>query len=62
MDALKEKERIEVYIRFDGGKTVCICPRNQKKCCFPCEESVVERDKFDGWINTMYRDRYGKSL
>lgn len=51
---------IEVYIRCKKGKTLCICPRNDKRCNRNCEKDVVERDRFAGWYNSFRRDRYGK--
>lgn len=54
------KETIKVFIRIKDGKTICICPRNAKRCDRPCERDTVERDKLSGWEETFRRDRYGK--
>lgn len=53
------KERIKVFIKFDKGKTVCICKRNKKRCNEQCEPDVVERDKYEGWESCFHRDKYG---
>ena len=57
---MKEKEEIKVFIRTEHGKTVCVCPRNSKRCLKKCYPEVVMRDKFDGWEKTFHRDRYGR--
>ena len=57
---METRERIEVYADIQNGKTVCICPRCDKRCEKPCEPEVVERDRYDGWEKTFARDRYGR--
>lgn len=57
---MQEKEKIPVFIRIEGGKTVCLCPRSRKGCKKPCEKDVVTRDVFEGWKQTMQRDRFGR--
>lgn len=57
---METKEKIKVFIRYENGKTVCICPRDKKRCGHKCEPDVVERDKFRGWEETFRRNRYGK--
>lgn len=56
-------EYIKVFIKYQEGRTVCICKRDKKRCssgkeCYP---DVVERDKYRGWQDTFRQDRYGKS-
>lgn len=58
---MKTKEEIPVFIKIKSGKTVCMCPRWDKRCTQPCEKDVVERDLYRGWEETMRRDRYGRS-
>ena len=57
---MKTTEMIEVYVYIWGGKTVCICKRDQKRCKKNCEPDIVERDKFRGWEECLWKDRYGK--
>lgn len=54
-------EYIKVFIDYKDGKTVCICERKRKGCNKPCTPDVVERDRYRGWKDTFYQDRYGKS-
>ena len=54
-------EYIRVFVRFENGKSVCICPREKKLCKRRCIPDVVERDKFRGWEDAMKQDKYGKS-
>ena len=56
---VQEREMIEVFIRMRKGKTVCICKREAKGCERACQPDVVTRDKFQGWEDTMARNRYG---
>ncbi len=58
---MDEKEKIKVFIRFEKGRTVCICKRDRKGCGLGCLPEVVERDRFAGWEDTFQQDRYGKS-
>ena len=58
---MKEKEMIEVYIDIRGGKTVCICKKDKKRCRKDCELDLVERDRFRNWERDLWKDRYGKS-
>jgi len=57
---MREKELIEVYIRTEAGKTVCICERSHKMCDKKCECDIVERDRFRGWQDVMRVNKYGK--
>lgn len=57
---MEEKERIEVFIDIQKGKTVCICRRSKKMCGKKCEPDVVERDRFVGWESAFHRDKYGR--
>lgn len=57
---MEQKEKINVFIRIENGKTICVCARNRKQCNRRCEQDVVERDKFRGWQNEFRRNRYGK--
>lgn len=57
---MEAKEKIEVYVNVNNGKTVCICRRSRKKCSKPCTPDVVERDRYAGWKDTFRRNRYGK--
>lgn len=60
-DAMKEQEKIPVFILFGPkGKAVCVCHAGRKGCNRKCERDVVTRDKYDGWINTLYRNKYGQ--
>ncbi len=58
---MDEKEKIKVFIRFEKGRTVCICKRDRKRCGRSCSPEVVERDRFAEWDDTFQRDHYGKS-
>jgi len=56
------KEYIKVFIDYSPeGRTICICPRWKKKCHKKCTPDVVERDKYRGWEDCFYVDKYGKS-
>lgn len=57
---MKTKEEIDVYVKIEGGKTVCICKADKKRCSRPCEKDTVLRDKFNDWQSTFHRNRYGK--
>ena len=57
---MKSKERIEVYVDIQNGKTVCICKQSRKKCNKKCTKDVVDRDRFADWEETFHRDRYGR--
>ena len=59
--AIKEQEKIPVFILYGNkGKAVCICHADRKGCTRKCQRDIVTRDRYDGWIETLYRDRYGK--
>lgn len=58
--AIKTEERIPVYILFEHGRAVCICHAGKKLCRRNCERDTVTRDKYEGWKETLYRNRYGK--
>ena len=53
-------ERIPVYILFEKGRAVCVCHAGRKLCRRQCQRDTVTRDKFEGWRETLYRNRYGK--
>lgn len=58
---MQETELIQVFIRVKDGVTTCVCHRRHKKCdSRECIRDKVTRDKFEGWRETMRRDRYGK--
>ena len=57
---MREKEAIEVYVKVEGGKTLCVCPKSKKHCKHDCELDILERDRYRGWEETMHRDKYGK--
>lgn len=54
------KEYIRVFIRFKGGRTVCICMRDNPKCKKHCIAEIVERDKMRDWQEIFKVDKYGK--
>lgn len=53
-------EKIPVFIKIAGGKTVCVCHAKNKKCKADCQREILERDKFIGWRQTMIRDKFGR--
>lgn len=57
---MKEVEKITVYCDIVKGKTMCICAARNKGCKKKCERCTVTRDLFDGWQETMQRDKYGQ--
>ena len=57
---MEDTEKIPVYLKIINGKTVCICHAKDKGCKQNCQRDIVSRDKFEGWKNTLYRDRYGR--
>lgn len=56
---METAEKIRVYVRIVQGRTVCICRASSKRCELPCEKTIVTRDRYEGWQQTMRRDRYG---
>jgi hypothetical protein len=60
MADVKQTETVQVFIRIDKGRTVCICHAARKRCGCQCERGEVTRDRFAEWQHTMRRDRYGK--
>lgn len=56
---MEREEKIRVYVRIVQGRTVCICRASSKRCELPCEKTIVTRDRYEGWQQTMRRDRYG---
>ena len=54
-------EYIKVFVRYENGKTICICKRESKRCSRKCTPEIVERDKYRNWKDTFYQDKYGKS-
>lgn len=57
---MEETEKIPVYLKIVNGKTVCICHVRDKGCENNCQRDIVTRDKFDGWKNTLYRNKFGR--
>ena len=57
---MEETEKIPVYLKIINGKTVCICHAKDKGCKHNCQRDVVTRDKFDGWKETLYRNKFGR--
>ena len=57
---MKETEDIPVFVKIEKGKTVCICHAGAKRCRRNCERIRVRRDRFEGWLSTMKRNRYGQ--
>ena len=57
---MEQTEKIPVFLRIINGKTVCVCHAKDKGCDRNCQRDMVTRDKFNGWKNTLYRDRYGR--
>ena len=58
-EAVKQYEKLKVYVRQEKGHTVCICLKAHKGCKRHCQEDVVIRDRFAGWQGTMKRNKYG---
>lgn len=54
-------EYIRVFVRFENGRTLCICPREKKRCKRKCIPDVVERDKYRDWESTFKQNKFGKS-
>lgn len=54
------KEYIRVLIRFEEGKTVCICMRDHPRCKRRCTPDIVERDKMRDWEKTFRVNKFGK--
>lgn len=57
---MEQAEKIPVFIKIINGKTVCICHAYDKGCREKCQRDIVSRDKFDGWKDTLYRNKYGR--
>ena len=57
---MQTEEKIPVYIKIIDGKTVCVCHARIKKCNRSCTRDIVTRDKFEGWKETMRRDKFGR--
>ena len=59
---IKEQELIPVFILYGReGNAVCICHIDRRGCSNrKCQQDVVIRDKYRGWLRTLYRDKYGK--
>lgn len=57
---METTEKIPVFIRYENGKTVCICHAASKRCGKHCTREVVTRDKYREWEKVMKRNRYGK--
>lgn len=60
MADVKTTETIQVFVKIDKGRTVCICHAARKRCGCACERCEVTRDKFSEWRRVMRRDKYGK--
>lgn len=58
---MKDRERLKVFIRYEGGKVVCMCLRQNRKCDKHCERETVLRDRYYGWKSTFKQDKFGKS-
>ena len=58
---MKEVEEIAVYCDIVKGRTMCICVARNKGCRKKCERCKVTRNLFEGWVETMQRDKYGQS-
>ena len=58
---MKETEEISVYCDIVKGHTLCICVARNKGCRKKCERCTVSRNLFEGWQETMQRDKYGQS-
>lgn len=58
-------EYINVLIRYERGRTVCICRRDQKPLSCErttgCSPEIVLRDKYHDWRKTMNVNKYGKT-
>jgi hypothetical protein len=59
MAGVKATETVQVFIKIDKGRTVCICHAAHKHCGCHCERCEVTRDKFAEWQRVMKRDKYG---
>ena len=57
---MEDTEKIPVFLKIINGKTVCVCHAGQKGCRDHCQRDTVTRDKFDGWKDTLYRNRFGR--
>ena len=57
---MEETEKIPVYIRYANGKTICICHARDKGCKRDCQRDIVTRDRYDGWKETLYRNKFGR--
>lgn len=57
---MEKTEIIPVFLKIIQGKTVCVCHAWKKGCKQNCQRDTVSRDKFDGWKDTLYRNRYGR--
>lgn len=53
-------EKIHVFVQFRNGRTICICMR-KRKCKYgkECLKDVVERDRYNGWEESLMQDKYG---
>lgn len=58
---MKETEDIPAFCDIVKGKTVCFCPVWAKRCNKQCEKTILSRDLFRGWKDTMNRNKYGQS-
>lgn len=57
---MEDTEKIPVYVKIIDNVTVCICHVGLKGCKERCERTIVTRDKFEGWKETLYRNRFGR--
>lgn len=57
---MQEKERIKVFVKVKNGKTKCICIHGCRHATKDCHYDIVERDRFRGWKEAAFHDRYGR--
>lgn len=57
---MADHDRIKVWIDFENGETMCICPYWKKRCEKNCTEGVVTRDRYYGWEECLNVDIYGQ--
>jgi len=58
---VKNREKLKVFIRYENGEVACMCLRRNRLCDHYCEKEVVLRDRYYGWKETFYQNKYGKS-
>lgn len=61
MADVKTTETIQVFVKIDKGRTVCICHASSQALRLRMRALPnVTRDKFSEWRRVMRRDKYGK--